>query len=148
MTKHLPCKFRDPRIQSFRLSLLTPMDLHNDDRWFTRDLPSIEKNGLYYPILLYRETLDWWNTRYKQLYKGLKRHAIPVVNADGMLHLVKMGSNRYQCAVYLGYETIDAIMFNSQNDCIKLGAWFRDCDPLNNKNASPYTGAYGYKNVI
>lgn len=145
MTKHLSAKWQDPRIQSFKLSLLTPMDIHNDDRWITRDLPSIQLNGLYYPIILYKETLEWWDTKYKRWYSGLKRHATPVINDDGLIHLVKMGNNRYQCAVYLGYETIDAIMFNTQEDCLKLGAWFRDCDPLNNKNAPLYSGAYGYK---
>jgi hypothetical protein len=145
MTKHLSSKWRDPRIKPYKLSLLTPMDLHNDDRWITRDLPSIQANGLYYPILLYKETLEWWNTKYKGWYSGLKRHATPIINDDELIHLVKMGSNRYQCAVHLGYDSIDAIMFNTQEDCIKLGAWFRDCDPLNNKNALPYSGLYGYK---
>lgn len=147
LSKHLNAIYLDPRTKAFRLDTLTPMDLHNDDRWITRDLPSIQTNGMYYPILLYKITLDWWNTRYKKLYSSLNRHATPIINDDGLIHAVKVGSNRYQCANHLGYETIDAIMFDSQEECIQWGIYFRDCDPLNNKNAPSFTGAYGYSNV-
>jgi hypothetical protein len=147
LPKHLSSIYQDDRITIFRLDTLTPMDLHNDDRWVTRDLPSIQNNGMYYPILLYKITLEWWENRYKKLYSSLNRHATPIINNDGLIHAVKVGSNRYQCATHLGYETIDAIMLDNQEDCIKLGVWFRDCDPLNNKNAPAYTGAYEYKNV-
>lgn len=148
LSKHLSAIYKDPRISVFRLDTLTPMDLHNDDRWQTRDLPSIQSNGMYYPILLYKMNLDWWNNKYKKHHSSLNRHAKPIINSDGLIHAVKVGSNRYQCACYLGYKTIDAIMFDSQEECIQWGIWFRECNPLNNKNAVPFTGAYEYKNVI
>lgn len=143
LSKHLSSLYRDDRIQPFKLSTLTPTNLHNDDRWKTRDLPSLIENGLYYPLLIYKTDLYWWNTKYKKLYSNLKRHATPVINDDGMIHAIKIGNNRYECAVHLGYETIDAIMLDSEKACIQLGIWFRDCDPLN-KDAPAYTGAFGY----
>jgi hypothetical protein len=148
MTKHLQAKYRDPRIQSYELAKLTPMDLHSDERWKTRDLPSIQLNGLWYPIMLYKVPLDWWNGAFTKWRPKTNRYIDPIVNEDNMIWAIKMGSNRYQCAVHLGYDKIDAIMFNNVNDCVKLAVWFRECDPLNNNNAPPYTGAYGYKDVI
>lgn len=137
----------DERAKPTRLDSLTPMDLHNDERWMTRDLPRIRSQGLHYPLLVYPVTVDYWYNRYTKLHSGQLRHAEPRINPDGMIHAVKVGSNRYQCACYLGYETIDAIMFDNQIDCIKLGIWLRDCDPLNNKNAPPYQGLFSYDNL-
>lgn len=144
MTRHLHAKYYDSRAQPFELAKLTPMDLHLDDRWKTRDLPSIIQHGLWYPIMLYKVTPEWWNGPFTKWRPKSSRYVDPIVNEDGMVWAVKMGSNRYQCAVHLGYNTIDAIMFNHSDDCVKLAVWFRECDPLNNKNALPYTGAYGY----
>jgi hypothetical protein len=141
---HLQSQWRDPRIQPYTLSKLTPMDLHTDQRWKTRDLPRIEQDGLWYPIMLYKISPYWWHNMYCRWKPKEYEHTRPIINEDGMIWAVKMGSNRYQCAVYLGYNTIDAIMFNNSDDCVKLAVWHRECDPLNNKNASPYTGAYGY----
>ena len=147
MTKHLQSKYRDPRIQPYELAKLTPMDLHSDERWCTRDLPRIVEYGLWYPLALYKVTPAWWHGSFAKWRPKNNRYIEPVVNEDGLIWAIKMGSNRYQCAVHLGYNTIDAIMFDNPNDCIKLTVWFRECDPLNNKDA-PYTGAYEYKNVI
>lgn len=147
MTMHLKSKWRDPRIRRYKLSKLTPMDLHDDERWLTRDLPNIEKNGLWYPIMLYRVHPSWWETHYSKWRSKNCFINEPIINADGYIWAVKMGCNRYQCAVHLGYNTIDAIMFDNSDDCVKLAVWHRECDPLNNKNAPPYTGAYGYNNA-
>lgn len=144
MTKHLSSQWRDPRISPYDLSKLTPMDLHKDERWQTRDLPLIQEKGLWYPIMLYKVSPYMWHNRYSHWWPNGCYKAAPIINDDGMIWAVKMGSNRYQCAVHLGYETIDAIMFDHSDDCVKLAVWHRECDPLNNKNAPAYTGAYGY----
>jgi hypothetical protein len=144
MTKNLRSKWQDNRVRSFELSKLTPMDLHSDERWKTRDLTSIRDNGMYYPIMLYKVTLDWWNDTFAGWRPKAQKYVDPIVNEDGMIWVIKMGSNRYQCASHLGYNCIDGIMFDNPNDCVKLAVWFRECDPLNNKNAPPYSGAYGY----
>ena len=141
---HLSSKYRDTRINPYELDKLTPMDLHSDERWQTRDLPSIQTNGLWYPLMLYKITPEWWNGAFTKWRNKHNRYADPIINEDGMIWAIKVGSNRYQCAVYLGYKTIDAIMFDNSDDCAKLGIWFRDCDPLNNSNAPAYTGAFGY----
>lgn len=148
MTKHLQAKYRDSRIQPYELAKLTPMDLHSDERWRTRDLPRIIEQGLWYPLALYKVAPEWWNGPFTKWRPKNNRYVDPVINEDGFIWAIKMGSNRYQCAVHLGYNTIDAIMFDNANDCVKLTVWFRECDPLNNKNAPAYTGAYEYKNVI
>lgn len=147
MTMHLQSKWRDPRIKPFLLSKLTPMDLHNDERWLTRDLPRIERNGLWYPIMLYKVTPDWWNTKFVSWRPKGCYYIDPIVNEDEMIWAIKMGSNRYQCAQHLGYESIDAIMFDHSDDCVKLAVWHRDCDPLNNTNAQPYQGLFQYDNL-
>lgn len=144
MTMHLISQYRDPRIKQYELKKLTPMDLHSDNRWQIRDLPSVITNGLWYPIALYKVTPEWWNGPFTKWRPKVNNYIDPVVNEDGLIWAVKMGSNRYQCAVHLGYDTIDAIMFDHPDDCVKLTVWFRECDPLNNKNAPAYTGAYGY----
>lgn len=148
MTMHLQSQWRDPRIQPYALSKLTPMDLHRDQRWKTRDLPRIEEYGLWYPIMLYKITLDWWNGPFTKWRPKDCDYVDPVVNEDNMIWAIKMGSNRYQCAKYLGYNSIDAIMFDTSDDCVKLAVWYRECDPLNNKQCTAYTGAFEYKNVI
>jgi hypothetical protein len=141
---HLSSKYRDIRIKPYELAKLTPMDIHSDERWQTRDLPRIQADGLWYPIMLYKVTPEWWNGPFARWRPKSNRFVDPVTNKDGMIWAVKMGSNRYQCAVHLGYDTIDAIMFDNSDDCAKLAAWYRDCDPLNNSNAPTYTGAFGY----
>lgn len=144
MIKHLASKWRDPRIQAYDLQKLNPMCLHEDRRYLTRDVPRIERDGLWYPILLYKVTPQWWTEKFAPWpYSGCNLLP-PVINQDGMIWAVKMGSNRWEAAVHLGYETIDAIMFDHSDDCVKLGVWFRDCDPLHNANCPPYTGAWEY----
>lgn len=144
MTKHLQSKWRDPRIQPFPLNKLTPMDLHKDNRWKTRDLPRIEKDGLWYPIMLFKVTPDWWINKHTNCQTESVHRIDAVINEDGMVWAIKMGSNRYQCAIHLGYNTIDAIMFDDVNDCVKLAVWYRECDPLNNNDAIPYKGTFSY----
>lgn len=145
MDKHLKSQWRDPRIQPYKISQLTPMDLHKDNRWKTRDLPSIQNNGLWYPIMLYPVTLDWWNNSFVRWRPINCFYEDPIVNNDNMIWAIKMGSNRFQCARYLGYEFIDAIMFDNPTDCVKLSVWHRECDPLNNLYAVDYQGTFEYK---
>jgi hypothetical protein len=148
MTKHLSSIWQDDRIRPYKIKKLTPMCIHKDKRFLTRDLPSIQSCGMFYPLLLYKVTEDFWFNKFVGSTKQDCDYLPPVINDDGFIWAVKMGSNRWEVANYLRYDSIDAIMFNNPNDCVKLGVWFRECDPLNNKNAPAYTGAYEYKNVI
>lgn len=144
MSKHLSSKWRDPRISIYKLSDLTPMDLHKDERWRWRDLPSIESDGLWYPLMLYKITPEWWHGPFSK-WRPLGNYYIdPVINDDGMIWAVKMGSNRWQVAKHLGYDTIDAMMFDHSDDCVKMARWHKQCDPLHNPDR-PYTGAWSYE---
>lgn len=136
--------WRDPRIERFALDNLTPMDTHGDLRWKTRDLPNISLNGLWYPVLIYKVTPDWWSQKYLKWRPKSYYDIKPIVNHDGMIWAIKMGSNRYFCAKHLCYRFIDGIMFDHSDDCVKLGVWFRECDPLNNQEHKPYQGIFSY----
>lgn len=140
--KTLNCAWQDPRIESFPLSKLTPMDLHNDERWKTRDLPRIKRDGLWYPIMLYKVTLDWWHNKFTKWRPHECHYVDPTVNEDEMIWAIKVGSNRYQVAQHLGYDAISGIMCDHSDDCAKLGIWMRDADPLNTN--IPYTGDWSY----
>lgn len=147
MTMNLKAKYRDKRIRRYKLSTLTPMGLNRDERWRTRDLPSIVEHGLWYPIMIYCVTPKWWNNSFSKWRSDECIYQDPVVNKDGLIWAIKMGSNRYQCAKHLGYTSIDGIMFYNSDECVKLAAWFRDCDPLNNKNPRPYQGLFSYDDL-
>lgn len=145
MSKHLSSQWRDPRIDIFPLDKLTPMCLHDDGRYLTRDVPRIASQGLWYPILLYKVSSSWWSEHFAPYPNGGCNLLPPVIDEDGMIWAVKMGSNRWEAARHLGYDTIDAIMFDHSDDCVKLGVWHRECDPLHNTDCHPYTGAWSYK---
>ena len=145
MSKHLPSIWRDPRIEPFELNKLSPMGLHTDDRYLTRDLPSIQREGLWYPIMLCRIDPKLWMREYAPHPDGGTYLLPPVINDDGWIWAVKMGANRWQAAKHLGYDTIDAIMFKHTNDCVKLTIWHRECDPLHNPDCAPYSGAWSYR---
>lgn len=126
-----------PGIHSVDLKQLSPMGWHADNRWYWRDLPRIMDDGLWYPILYYKCTLDWWNTSYRSR-KGdqpMWPHINPpVVNDDGYIWGVYMGTNRLQCLKFMSYDTADAIECKNQAQLVELGLWLRDKDPLHNES--------------
>jgi len=148
MMKTLHSKWRDPRIQIYCLDWLTPMDVHGDDRYLTRDLPRIQSQGLWYPILVYTVTESWWYNKYLQWRPKSLKPVEPKIDKDGNILAIKMGSNRYQCARALGYESMDTIVCENSDECVKLGKWYAQCDPLNNINAVEYQGLFDYTDYI
>lgn len=124
------------------------MDLHRDNRYLIRDLPRIKNVGLWYPLLVYRTTTDWWNNKFAKHRSVDCFYLDPVVNSDGCIWAIKMGSNRYQSARDLGYSAIDVIFCDDADECVKLGKWFAQCDPLNNINSLPYLGLYDYEHLL
>lgn len=146
--KTLHCKWSDDRIISVELNKLTPMDLHRDNRYLTRDLPRIKKDGLWYPLLVYRADPDWWNNTWVNHRSVQCTYIDPRIANDGFIWAIKMGSNRYQTAMHLGYNAIDIILCDDANECVKLGKWFAQCNPLNNINSLPYMGLYDYEHLI
>lgn len=141
-------KWRDSRITVVELNNLTPMDLHLDDRYLTRDLLSIQTDGLWYPLLVYQVDPTWWHSKWTKHRSADCRYVDPVINADGTIWAVKMGSNRYQCAVALNYSAVEVIICNDANECVKMGKWFAQCDPLNNKYSLPYMDLFDYEHLL
>lgn len=146
--KTLHCKWKDSRITTVDLNRLTPMDLHLDNRYLTRDLPNIKRNGLWYPLLVYRADPIWWNNTWVKHRSAQCRYVDPIVNSDGTIWAVKMGSNRYQTAVHLGYNAVDVIVCDNADECVKIGKWFAQCNPLNNNSTLPYMGLYDYEHLL
>lgn len=146
--KTLHCKWKDSRITAVDLNRLTPMDLHLDNRYLTRDLPRIQRDGLWYPLLVYRVDPTWWNTVWIKHRSVQCRYVDPIVNSDGTVWAVKMGSNRYQTAVHLGYDAVDVIICKDADECVKMGKWFAQCNPLNNKDSLPYMDLYDYEHLL
>jgi len=145
--KTLHSQWQDQRIQSTELNKLTPMGLHSDNRYLDRDLPKIQKNGLWYPLLVYLVDPQWWHTVFVHHRPKHCEYNDPV-DVDGSIWAIKMGNNRYQCAQYLGYDAVDVIICKDANECVKIGKWFAQCDPLNNKNSLPYLGLYDYEHLL
>ena len=146
--KTLHCKWKDNRTISVKLNKLTPMDLHLDNRYLTRDLPRIKNDGLWYPLLVYCADPNWWNKIWVKHRSVQCRYVAPCITEDGSIWAIKMGSNRYQSAVQLGYDVIDIILCKDANECVKLGKWFAQCDPLNNTSSLPYMGLYDYGHLL
>jgi len=124
-----------PSIHSVDLDLLSPMSYHLDDRWRTRDLPRFKNDGLWYPLLYYKVTLDWWTKKFASWFganPGWPYINPPRVNSDGFIWALKLGCNRYRVLKYLGYTSTDCICFDNSDDLVKLGFYLRDEDPLHN----------------
>lgn len=141
---HLSSTWRHPDIIPMPVSMLTPMGINRDGRWKTRDLPKVIESGLWYPIMIYKVTLDWWDNGYAVWRSKFNWYPTPVVNSDGFIWAVKMGTNRWMCANHLGYRSIDCMMFSHPDDCVKMSVWHRECDPLHNPDAEPYSGKWQY----
>ena len=122
-----------PGIHTVELSKLSPMSARKDNRWYWRDLPKMMDDGMWYPLLYYKVTPEWWNTKFKSWFGAQPAWPYinpPTVNEDGMIWALKLGSNRLQVLQHLCYTSADAICFDDVNDLIKLGFYLRDEDPL------------------
>ena len=133
--KHCTAKYRDlQNIHSVPVNSLSPMTWKDDNRWAWRDLPKIIDNGLWYPLLYYKVTPEWWNTKFAswKMYKDMwEKINPPTVCEDGMIWALKMGTNRLQALKFMGYSSVDAVCFKDSNELIKVGQYLRDQDPYN-----------------
>jgi len=122
-----------PGIHAVELSKLSPMGWHPDNRWYWRDLPKIMDHGLWYPLLYYKCTPAWWNKSYfsrkgaTQMWEHINP---PVVNNDGMIWGIYMGTNRLKCVKFMGYDSVDCIECSDQSALIDLGNYLKNKDPL------------------
>lgn len=133
--KHCTAKYRELEdIHSVPLLNFSPMTWKDDNRWAWRDLPKIIDNGLWYPLLYYKVTPDWWNTKFAswKMYKDMwEKINPPTICEDGMIWALKMGTNRLQALKFMGYSSVDAVCFKDSNELIKVGQYLRDQDPYN-----------------
>ena len=133
--KHCTAKYRELEdIHSVPLVNFSPMTWKDDNRWAWRDLPKIIDNGLWYPLLYYKVTPDWWNTKFAswKMYKDMwEKINPPTICEDGMIWALKMGTNRLQALKFMGYSSVDAVCFKDSNELIKVGQYLRDQDPYN-----------------
>ena len=145
MTSNLMSRWRgDARIKAFPISKITPIYLQPDDRYLWRDLPSIKERGMDYPILLYKTAPQWWAEKYDTWINPSVKASMPIIADDGQVWTIKAGTNRFQTARDLGYDSIDGIMCANSDECAKLTMWFKECDPLSNPEKL-YTGAWSYQ---
>jgi len=134
--KHCSAKYQElDGVHSVQLKNFSPVTWKDDNRWYWRDMPRIIDNGLWYPLLYYKVTPDWWHTKFASWKSAQEesREKInpPTVCEDGMIWALKMGTNRLQALKFMGYTSVDAICFPNSNELIKIGLWLRDEDPLN-----------------
>lgn len=145
MTNNLMSRWRgDDRILPFPLHKITPIYLQPDDRYLWRELPSIKAGGMDYPILLYKTTPQWWEEKYDTWVHPSVKASIPIVADDGQVWTIKAGTNRFQAAKDLGYDSLDGIMCENSDECAKLTIWFKECDPLRNPEKL-YTNSWSYQ---
>ena len=133
--KHCSAKYQDMEdIHSVPLEKFSPMTWKDDNRWYWRDMPRIIDNGLWYPLLYYKVTPEWWNGGFEEqkgAYSSWEKINPPTINEDGMIWALKMGTNRLQALKFMGYTSVDALCFKNSNDLVKIGIMFKEKDPVN-----------------
>lgn len=132
---HMNSIWRDDRIHSVDLDRLSPMSYHPDERWRTRDLPRMHKDGMWYPLLYYKVTFEWWDKKFRNWFGGTPAWPYinpPTVNNDGYIWALKIGCNRYLCLKHMGYTSADCIIFSDVNELIQTAIYYREQDPLHN----------------
>ena len=107
-----------------------------DGRWEWRDLPRIQRDGMWYPVLYDRVTPEWWDNTftgcfsYKDDWDIIKN---PTICDDGFIYLVRIGNNRVKVAEHLGYDSIDGIFFPVLRNLVQYSQLIKNTDPYNNQ---------------
>ena len=134
---HCQSLYRDSRIQEVELAKLSSLFAHSNERFMWKVLPTMRDQGMYYPLAVCKIDEKLFNNQ----YTGNIQPNI-VVNEDGLIWAIKMGSNRYDAALHLGYKSIDIIIYPTLNDCVTWDRYFQYENPLFNKNPAPYEGKF------
>jgi len=135
--KTLHCLYRDhPDIQPVPLSQVSLSSFHTDGRWEWRDLPRIEKDGMWYPVLYDRVTPEWWDNTFTGCFSYKDDWDIinpPTIHSDGFIYLIRIGNNRIKVAEHLGYDSIDGIYFPILKALIQFNQFLKRDDPIKNQ---------------
>lgn len=146
---HLKSKWRDDRIIEVDLNKLSPTSVYADHLHRTLVSPTMQIDGLYYPLCCVKFTAMEWVRRvvYGTNQDEGQRLYPPVVNEDNFIWAIKMGCNRWHSAKEFGYTSIDCIFFDNTDDAVKMARWHQQCDPLHTQGTDkfrPYAGLYDY----
>ena len=142
---HIASKWRDQRINAMPLDYLTLTDVHLDDRYKWKTLPSMKTHGLNYPLVCFTANEKfYWDRFWKACPDFMKVRLPPPAIVNGIIYMIKGGNNRYQSANELGYTSIDCMIFEDQKDAIKWMKYLDQCDPLNHPYLE-FLGLIDYK---
>jgi len=143
---HCYSYYRHPSITPVNMSDLTLGDVHLDDRYLHKTLPTMQTHGMIYPLLCWLMQRDFYENKFLKITPDwmLPRLPQPSYVWQDWLILVKGGNNRYQAARDLGYTSIDCMIFDEQLDAIKWTVYLNQADPLKNPNIH-YQGTMNYK---
>jgi len=129
-----------PGIHRVDLNKLSPMSDRKDVPWFWCDFPKIMDDGMSYPLLYYKVSPQWWNTKFKG-YFGSSHwiwHNInpPAICEDGLIWALRRGSSKLKCLKFMGYTSADAILFDNVDKLLELDRQFK-------KTATLHGGKHG-----
>jgi hypothetical protein len=137
--------YRDNRIVHIELSKLSPMDLHRDQRFKIKVVPTMQTQGLHYPLSCVKFTPAQWDRQMRNHNEAHRLYQRPgIVNDDGVVWAVKMGCNRFEAAEYLGYTSIDVIFFQHTDTAVQWARWFEQCDPVNKPGCEEFSAKWDY----
>ena len=144
--KHLPSVWQNEHVHPVKMDQLTLCDNHLDDRYLWKLLPILRDEDMKYPLVCWITTLDFYNNKFLKSTPAWMRERLPTPNVigDKWVVMIKGGNNRYLAARDLGYDTIDCLIFDNQEDAIRYTKWFAQCDPLENPHLE-YKGLFDYK---
>lgn len=142
---HCASKWRDPRIKVFNISDLTMGSFHADNRYKWRDLPSMQSNGMNYPLTVFAADEDYyWKNIFGTAMSDLKQRLPQPKILNDKIFVIKGGNNRYLAAKELGYTTIDCLVLDSHKEAILWMRYLNQCDPYHYPER-PYLGLVDYK---
>ena len=142
---HLISYWRHADIVTKPMNHLTLTDVHLDDRFVWKTLPSMQQQGLRYPLVCFTATEEFYWTKFWKACPAFMKERLPKPSiVDGIIYMIKGGNNRYQSANSMGCSKIDCLIFAEQIDAIKWTRYLDQCDPVDNPNL-PYLGLIEYK---
>lgn len=145
---HCRSIWRHPLILPVKMSDVTMGDVHIDDRYKWKTLPTMRERGMDYPLLTWIVDRDFYENKFLRSAADWMIPKLPppayVTVAPDKVVLIKGGNNRYQAAKEIGYDSIDCFIFDYQLDAIKWARYLDHCDPLSNPD-KPFLGLIEYK---
>lgn len=146
MFKYARSAWRHHLVVPVKMSDLTLENVHLDERYVWKTLPTMRERGLDYPLICWIVDKDFYEKRFMKFTADdmLAKLPDPVFHPPGKAIMIKGGNNRFLSAADIGYDVIDCLIFDDQIDAIKWTRYLDHCDPLRNPD-KPYLGLIDYK---